>query len=159
MIIAIAWHEDKLFDKSLYNVTIRSSADTDIVNVNFLTWALNLLSVWFWSPLSIWYISSRRLSSNATWSNVKLPALHQVEVRQKWLTSTAMHYKTLNTILPEVYKGIARAWITWSCALASRHVTFTCARQRTSLSFTDEGLSIRGNVCYQLLRASGKTFP
>ena len=28
-------------------------------------------------------------------------------------------------LLPEVYEGIARAWVTWSCALASRHVTFT----------------------------------
>ena len=62
-------------------------------------------------------------------------------------------------LLPEVYKGIARAWVTWSCALTSRHVTFTCVWQRTSLSFTDEGLSISRNVCYQLLRVSGKPFP
>ena len=62
-------------------------------------------------------------------------------------------------LLPEVYKGIARAWVTWSRALASRHVTFTCVWQRTSLSFTDEGLRISRNVCYQLLRVSGKHFP
>ena len=62
-------------------------------------------------------------------------------------------------LLLEVYKGFARAWITWSGALASRHVTFTCVWQRTLLSFTDESLSINRNFCYQLLRVSGKPFP
>ena len=62
-------------------------------------------------------------------------------------------------LLPEVYIGIARTWTTWSRVLASRHVTFTCVWQRTSLSFTDERLSISRNVCCQLLRVSGKPFP
>ena len=35
----------------------------------------------------------------------------------------------------EAYKGIARAWITWSRAQASRHVTFNSVWQRISFSF------------------------
>ena len=100
---------------------------------------------------------------NMNFENVEVAGFesnyHERLFLEAWHSTLDPNSGNDHILLPEVYKGIARAWITWSRALASRHVTFTCVWQRTSLSFTDEGLSISRNVCCQpAIKSQWQTF-
>ena len=74
---------------------------------------------------------------NMNFENLKMFGIqyHERLFLEAWHSTLDPNSGNDHILRLEAYKGIARAWITWSRAQASCHVTFNSVWQRISLSF------------------------
>jgi len=78
-------------------------------------------------------------NQNINFENVKVAGFkatyHERLFVEAWHSTLDPNAGNDHIILPEAYKGIARAWIIWSCMEALCYVTLNSIWQRTSLSY------------------------
>ena len=129
-------------------------------NTPYFSW--NLISKYDFGPVKLPGLSRNgpqnskvashvhQFSHNMNFANVKVIGVEsKYQERlflEAWHSTVDPNAGNDHIVLPEAYKGITRAWITWSRAQASRYVWIAPYDNELHFHITDEGLSIRRNV-------------